>query len=100
MSVVVGERLVFGQREGPDVELIVDGDELYARYESPQGTSVVYDEARGRFCYAVLVDGAFASSGVALDSEPPPGAVQHGRESDAVRVAKREAARARKFPAK
>lgn len=100
MSVVVGQKVMLGQREGPDVELVVDGDELYARYETPQGYSVVYDEQRGMFCYALLVDGAFVSTGVALDREPPTGAVLRGRESDAVRVVMREAARARRFPSK
>ena len=98
MTAIRGERLSFGQRSGPDVELVVFGDELYARYESLQGYSVVYDEARGLFCYAALVKGAFVSSGHPVTGPPPPEAVAHGHESDAARAAKRAAARARKFP--
>ena len=98
MTAVRGERLSFGQRGGPDVELVVFGDEFYARYETLDGHSAVYDDALGLFCYARLVDGAFVSTGVPVSASPPPGAVLHGTESDAVRQAKRVAARARKFP--
>jgi hypothetical protein len=98
MTAIRGERLSFGQRSGPDVELVVFGDEFYARYETPEGYSAVHDDARGLFCYAHLVDGAFVSSGVPVTAPPPPGAVLHGKESDAVRQARRGAARARKFP--
>lgn len=98
MTAIYGERLTFGQRSGPDVELVVFGDEFYARYESLDGYSAIYDEARGLFCYAMLVDGAFVSSGQPVTGPPPPEAVAHGKESDAVRTAKRAAATARRFP--
>jgi hypothetical protein len=98
MTSIHGERLTFGQRNGPEVELVVHGDELYARYETPDGYSAVYDEARGLFCYARLVDGAFVSTGVPVTAPPPAGAVLRGKESDAVRAAKSAAAHARKFP--
>ncbi len=98
MSAIFGERLALGQRNGPEVELLVWGDEFYARYESPDGYSAVYDEERGLFCYALLVDGAFVSSGVPVTAPPAPGAVLHGKESDAVRQSKSAAASARKFP--
>jgi hypothetical protein len=98
MTAIRGEKLSFGQRNGPEVELVVFGDEFYARYETPDGHSVVYDDERGLFCYARLVDGAFVSSGVPVSDPAPPGAVLHGTEADAVRLAKRGAARARKFP--
>lgn len=98
MTAIHGERFSFGQRSGPEVELVVFGDEFYARYESLDGYSVIYDEARGLFCYATLVDGAFVSSGQSVSGLPPPGAVLHGKESDAVRIAKRATAHARKFP--
>jgi hypothetical protein len=98
MTAIRGERLRFGQRSGPEVELVVFGDEFYARYETLDGHSAVYDDARGLFCYARLVDGAFVSSGVPVTAPAPPGAVLHGKEADAVRQAKRVAARARKFP--
>lgn len=100
MTAIYGERLTFGQRNGPEVQLVVFGDELYARYETLDGYSAVYDDASGLFCYARLVDGAFVSSGVPVTAPPPPGAVPHGKESDAVRQAKSTAAHARKFPSR
>jgi hypothetical protein len=98
MSAIFGEKLALGQRNGPDVELIVFGDEFYARYESPDGYAAVYDEERGLFCYALLVDGAFVSSAIPVSAPPAPGAVLHGKESDAVRRSKSAGAHARKFP--
>lgn len=98
MTGIFGEKLALGQRNGPDVELLVFGDEFYARYESVNGYSAVYDEDRGLFCYALLAAGAFVSSGVPLTAPPPPAALLHGKESDAVRQSKSAAAQARKFP--
>ena len=98
MSAIFGEKVALGQRDGPEVELIVFGDEFYARYESIDGYSAVYDEGRGLFCYASLVDGAFVSSGVPINAPPPLGALLHAKESDAVRQSKSAAAQARKFP--
>ena len=88
MPGVFGERVPIGQANGPDVELIVYGDEHYARYETPEGYSVVYDSGRGLFTYALLRDGRFESSGVPLSDPPPPGAQLHAQESAAVRLAK------------
>ena len=98
MSAIFGEKRTFGQRSGPDVDLMVSGDEFYARYETPEGYSALYDEERGLFCYALLKDGAFVSSGVSLGEPPPSGALLHGEESAAVRQAKSAAAQARRFP--
>jgi hypothetical protein len=95
---VFGERVMLGQANGPDVELVVRGDEWYATYETTSGHSAVYDDQAGLFCYARLVDGRFESTGVPV-SQPPPGDVQpHARESDRVRrskVAERHVARER-----
>jgi hypothetical protein len=98
MTAIHGERLTFGQRDGSEVQLVVFGDELYARYETLDGHSAVYDDGRGDFCYARLVDGAFVSSGAPVTGPPPPGAVQHGTESATVRQAKSAEAHAKKFP--
>jgi hypothetical protein len=98
MTAIHGERLTFGQRDGSEVQLVVFGDEFYARYETLDGHSAVYDDARGAFCYARLVDGAFVSTGVAVTGPPPPEAVQRGAESETVRRAKSAAAHAEKFP--
>ena len=83
-----GEKAYLGQANGPDVELIVKGTELYASYETPDGFAVVYDEALGLFCYARTVAGEFQSTGVPVGRPPPPGAERHAAESDAVRQRK------------
>ena len=96
MAGIFGERVTIGQENGADVELVVHGDEHYARYETPDGYSVVYDPERGLFTYALLRDGRFESSGVPLSEPPPPGAQLHAQESAEVRLAKsaeRQAAR-------
>ncbi len=93
MSAVFGERVRLGQADGTEIELVVSGDEDYSKYETPDGYSVVYDDARGAFFYARLVDGRLVSTGVAANKPPPPGAARHAEESAAVRheraVAKR-----------
>jgi hypothetical protein len=102
MSGIFGETLAFGQERGPDIELVVHGDEYYARYETRDGYAVVYDGDRGLFCYARVVDGRYESTGVPAASAPPPGIERHSKESDAVRrakVAERVAARSRTPPA-
>ena len=96
MAGVFGERVTIGQANGPDVELVVHGDEHYARYETPDGYSAVYDQDLGLFTYALLQDGRFHSSRVPIGQAPPPGAQQHAQESAEVRIAKaaeRQAAR-------
>ena len=100
MTAIHGERLTFGQRDGSEVVLVVFGTELYARYETVDGYSAVYDEDRGGFCYAGLADSAFVSLGASVTGAPPPGAVRHGQESEAVRQAKSAAADAQKFPSR
>ncbi|GGV33979.1 hypothetical protein GCM10010495_58610 [Kitasatospora herbaricolor] len=46
MSAVFGEILTFTQQHGGDVDLATIGDDTYARYETVDGFSVVYDESR------------------------------------------------------
>jgi hypothetical protein len=98
MTGVFGQRAMLGQGRGPDVELVVDGNERYANYETPTGYSVIYDEDQGLFCYARVRDGRFESTGVPATDPPPPDVEPHARESDEIRVAKageRERARDR-----
>jgi hypothetical protein len=83
---VFGERVPLGQANGPDVELIVSGTELYATYQTPDGFPAVYDEELGLFSYARVVDGRFESTGVPVTSPPPPGVERHATESDEVRM--------------
>lgn len=85
MSAIFGEFLIFSQPQGADVELVVFGDEFYARHETVSGYSVVYDGERGLYCYADLLDGQFISSGTPIGKAPPPGLRRHLKESPTVR---------------
>lgn len=84
-SAVFGERLLLPQERGDRVELIVFGDEFYARYETPTGYTAVYDAAAGRFTYAQLAGGQLISTGIPVEKPPPPGLRTHLREDPAVR---------------
>ncbi len=90
MSAIFGEILTLGQEKGPEVRLRVFGDEHYARYEDLGGYSVLYDAARGLFCYAALNGNRLRSTGVPIDQPPPYGLVRHLQESATVRRARRE----------
>src|SRR4029079_5322668 len=95
MSVIFGETLNFGQKNGPEVSLKVFGDEHYARYETTSGYTAVYDDDAGLFCYARLAAGVFRSTGVAISNAPPAGLARHLKESAAATQAKSEARRTR-----
>jgi hypothetical protein len=88
VSGVVNQKARLGQENGPEVDLIVTGTELYATYETPDGFPAVYDTDRGLFCYARVVEGRFQSTGVPVTSTPPPDVEPHSKESDAVRQAR------------
>ena len=77
MSTIVGERLIFGQQEGDNVSLVVFGDEFYARYETANGYTVVYDLNYGCYCYAQLIDGQLVSSTIPISKRPPIGLRKH-----------------------
>jgi M6 family metalloprotease-like protein len=85
MSVIVGEKLTFGQADGTEIRLYVYGDEHYARYEKEDGYTVVYDTAKGIFCYADIASGQLVSTGISALVGPPAGLRQHLRESAEVR---------------
>lgn len=91
------QRVMLGQANGPDVELMVEGDEWYATYETASGHPAVYDDAAGLFCYARLIDGRFESTGVPVSQSPPAdSAPPHAEEAASVKrakVAAREAQR-------
>ena len=78
----------FDQEKGPEVKLRVFGDEFYARYETEEGYTAIYDEDLGLFTYARLKDGRFLSSGLDLSRSPPSGLEKHLEESDEVRLDK------------
>ena len=48
MSSLNGEIIACGQRTGGDIPLHIYGDEFYARYETVDGYTVVYDSDLGR----------------------------------------------------
>lgn len=89
MTFVPRQRVVLGQANGPDVELVVEGDEWYATYETASGHPVVYDDTLGLFSYARIADGRFESTGVPISQAPPPdSAPPHAQEDASVRAAK------------
>ena len=85
MSAIFGESMSFDQENGPEVKLRVFGDEFYARYETEEGYTAIYDDDLGLFTYARLKDGRFLSSGLDLSRSPPPDLEKHLEESDEVR---------------
>ncbi len=90
MSAIQGERIVLEQDNGNPVNLIVTGDEFYARMETHEGYTVVYDNKAGLYCYAALVNGRFVSTEIPLHKRPPPGTRRHLQESPEVRAEKFE----------
>lgn len=86
MSAIFEETLTFPQDDGRLVELVVIGDEFYARYETPGGYTAVPDPNAGGWCYATISDGEFVSTGVPVDKPPPPGLRRHVKESASVRA--------------
>ncbi len=85
MSAIFGEYLTLGQHNGPDITLRVFGDEFYARYETLDGYTVVYDLDRGRYCYAELEAGHFTSSGIPMGKPIPYGIHRRLKEEAPVR---------------
>ena len=96
MSAIFGEKMTFPQEKGPEVKLVVNGDEFYAQYETEDGYSVIYDRELGLFCYAFLKDGAFFSSKIPLNKSPPNDLEKHLEEKDEIRMAKAELSAQRK----
>ena len=88
MSGVVKQKAMLGQANGPDVELVVSGTRSYATYETTGGYPAIYDDEKGLFCYARILDGEYRSTGIPVTSPPPPNAIAHAQESDEVRARK------------
>lgn len=85
MCELSGDVVVLGQHEGGDIQLRVFGDEFYARYETLDGYTVVYDTDLGRYCYAILAAGRLTSSGVPVGKPLPDGLRRHLKEDPSVR---------------
>lgn len=85
MCTMFGEVLLFRQEDGSDIQLATFGDEFYARYENTDGYTVVYDEERGQYCYAQVVEGRFASTGTSVLKPVPQGLRRHLKESGTIR---------------
>lgn len=88
MSGIFNEQLTFKQENGPDVRLLVIGDEHYAHYETIDGYTVVYDVEKGLYCYAQTINGRFVSTGIPMNAAPPPEIHRHISESEKVRQEK------------
>ena len=85
MASLNGEPILCGQHTGGDVTLRIFGDEFYARYETLDGYTVVYDTNVGRYCYVQVADGSFLSTGVHSGKPAPTGIRRHLKESPEVR---------------
>ena len=80
-----GEVLIFDQGIGSSLQLRVFGDEFYARRETLDGFSVVYDTNRRCYCFATLAVGRFVSTGVPVHKPAPHGVRRHLKEDPKVR---------------
>jgi hypothetical protein len=98
MTGIFGETHKFKQENGPEISLIVDGDEHYARYETVDGYTVVYDDDLGLYCYSLLRDGEFMSSKIPTSEPPPADLPPHLEEEYPVRAAKAAAIIASRTP--
>ena len=85
MSSLNGEIIACGQRTGGDIPLHIYGDEFYARYETVDGYTVVYDSDLGRYCYATLAAGRLVSTGVHTGKPVPAEIRRHLKEGAEVR---------------
>ena len=90
MSALTGETLICGQRSGAEAQLRIFGDEFYARYETLDGYSAVFDKGVGCYCYALLAVGRFVSSGTPIRKPAPNRLQKHLKEDPDVRNEKFE----------
>lgn len=86
MTGLSNQRVTLAQGDGSEVELVVTGTALYATYETLDGYPAVYDDDLESFCFALVVDGRYATTGIPVSAPPPPDAQRHAKESDVVRA--------------
>ncbi|AJS58646.1 M6 family metalloprotease domain-containing protein [Paenibacillus sp. IHBB 10380] len=87
MSKIDGEVLSFthGNKE---ITLRVFGDEFYARYESLDGYTTIYDTDLKKYCYAYLNNGKLSSSGIDITDPSPSDLTRHIKEDPSIRSEK------------
>tara|TARA_R110002153_G_scaffold40633_3_gene116241 strand:- start:12165 stop:14438 length:2274 start_codon:yes stop_codon:yes gene_type:complete len=85
MSALNGEVIIADQSVGDPIQLKIFGDEFYARRETIDGYTVVYDTQRGEYCYAKLAAGRLVSSGIPLHKNKPITLRKHLKDSPKVR---------------
>ena len=81
--------LSFTQPDGTQIELRGSGDEFYAVFETLDGYTVVFDQARKAYCFAQAGPGGdLVSSGVEVRRQDPAalGLSRHLRAAPAVRL--------------
>ncbi|MCP4043552.1 MAG: M6 family metalloprotease domain-containing protein, partial [Gammaproteobacteria bacterium] len=67
------------------LQLRIYGDEFYARRETSDGYTVIYDTERRCYCYASLAVGRFVSTGIPVHKAAPRGLRRHLKEDSEVR---------------
>ena len=85
MSSLNGEVIIADQGIGDALQLRIYGDEFYARRETLDGYSVIYDSERRCYCFATLAAGRFVSTGTPVHKPAPPGLRKHLKEDAVVR---------------
>lgn len=99
MSMRSGEMHTLVQENGPEIDLLVFGDEFYSRYETLNGYTAIHDGDLGLFCYATISQGEFVSTRTPISEEPPEGLPRHLQEAPRVVATKtRRAVAARSVP--
>lgn len=85
MSSLNGEVIVADQGIGDPIQLRIFGDEFYARRETLDGYTVIYDTEQRRYCYTTLAAGHFVSTGVPVYKPAPRDLRKHLKEDPKVR---------------
>ncbi len=85
MSSLNGEVILADQGVGEALQLRIFGDEFYARRETLDGYTVIYDSDQRRYCYANLAVGRFVSTGIPVYKPAPRNLRRHLKEDPEVR---------------
>ena len=85
MCLILGKTRTFPQKNGKDVQLRVYGDEFYARYETMDGYTVLYDTDKEQYCFALPAKGNLISSGAPMYKPVPRGLVRNLQENKRIR---------------